>query len=151
MVSTLYAHLIAALPSTSDCLDMTTNQRRRLLIVADNEQESGALVRLYESFGQKASATWSGRDALDYLASNRFDLLLVDQYVADMYAGEFIERVLKLPNHPRVVIMKSNGTSIPIQYDKSLGECQFLDKEQLARMHEVLLRESPESFDALIN
>jgi len=126
---------------------MATIRRRRFLIVDNNEQESGGLVRLLLSLGQEASATWSARDALDYLALGRFDLLLVDQYVADMYAGEFIERVFRLPNHPRVVIMRNRGTFEPIEYDKSLGECEFFDKGKLDRMHEALASEFPECYD----
>jgi CheY-like chemotaxis protein len=101
------------------------SERRRFLIVDNNERESGALVQLLESLGHEASATWSGTDALDYLQSARFDLLLVDQHVADMYVGELIKRVLKMPNHPRVAIMKGSRELSPIEYDKSLEEFQF--------------------------
>jgi len=103
------------------------------------------------SLGQEASATWSGRDALDYLALAQFDFLLVDQYVADMYAGELIERVLRLPNHPRVVIMKNSETFEPIEYDKSLGECQFCDKGKLDQIHEALEAEFPECYNGPVN
>ena len=130
---------------------MATIRRRRFLIVDNNEQESGGLVRLLLSLGQEASATWSARDALDYLALGRFDLLLVDQYVADMYAGEFIERVFRLPNHPRVVIMRNRGTFETIEYDKSLGECQFWDKGKLDQMHEALEAEFPECYNGPVN
>jgi DNA-binding NtrC family response regulator len=128
-----------------------TNQKRRFLIVDNNEQESDALVQLFESLGQEASATWSGRDALDYLALDRFDLLLVDQYVADMYVGEFIEQVLRLANHPPVAIMKGNGKCKPIKYDKSLGECHFLDKRRSDQMYQTLRTEFPDFYDGLVN
>jgi CheY-like chemotaxis protein len=144
---------ITALPRVpaSYCPNMAIIRRRRFLIVDNNEQESGELVQRLVSLGQEASATWSGRDALDYLASDRFDLLLVDHYVADMYAGEFIDRVLRLPNHPRVVIMKNSGTLESIEYDKSLGDCQVLDKGKLDRMHEDLAVEFPECNDDPVN
>lgn len=129
---------------------MVSNQRR-LLIVDNNEQESRTLVQLLESLGQEASATWSGRDALGYLATDRFDLLLVDQHVADMYVGEFIERALRLPNHPRVAIMKGSGKCKPIKYDKSLGECKFLDKGQSDQMYQTLRTEFPEFYDGPVN
>lgn len=106
----------------------------RFLIVHNDEQESGALVQLFEAFGQKAVATWSARDALDYLTAGRFDLVLVDQYIADMYVGTFIEQVLKLPKHPRLAIMKDNRRIRPVKYDKSLGEIQFLDRGQPDQM-----------------
>lgn len=130
---------------------MVSNQRRRFLIVDNSEQESAALVQLFESSGHEASATWSGRDALDYLESHRFDALLVDQYVADMYVGELIERVLTLPNHPRVVIMKGSGKCKPIKYNKSLGGCRFLDKGQPDRMYHTLRTEFAELYDGPVN
>jgi len=129
---------------------MVSNQRR-FLIVDNNEQESGALMQLLESLGQEALATWSGRDALGYLATDRFDLLLVDQHVADMYVGEFIERVLRLPNHPRVAIMKKGGKCKPIKYDKSLGECQFLDRGQSDQIYQILRTEFPDICNGPVN
>jgi CheY-like chemotaxis protein len=129
---------------------MGTNQRRRFLVVDNNEQESRALVQVLESLGHKASATWSGKDALDYLASDRFDLLLVDEYVADMYVGEFIKRVHRLPNHPRVAVLKRDKRFRSIKCDKSLEECQFFDKE-LDQLYQTLRTEFAESYDRPIN
>ena len=127
------------------------NQKTRLLIVDGNEQESSELVHLFEALGQEASATWSGRHALDHLASQRFDLLLVDQFVADMYVGDLIQRVLRMANCPRVAIMKSGGKCKSIKYDKSLGECQVFEKEQFDRMPQALRAAFPDLCNALLN
>jgi CheY-like chemotaxis protein len=126
-------------------------QRRRFLVVHNNERESGAIVSLFESLGQKVSATWSGRDALDCLAAERFDLLLVDGYVADMYVGDLIERVLRMANHPRVAIMKTGGKSKTIRYDKSLGECRFVEKGQSDQMPQALRAAFPDFCNAPLN
>ena len=126
-------------------------QGRRFLVVHNNERESGAIVSLFESLGQKVSATWSGRDALDCLAADRFDLLLVDEYVADMYVGDLIERVLRMANHPRVAIMKTGGKSKTIRYDKSLGECRVFEKGQSDQMPQALTVAFPESCKTQIN
>jgi CheY-like chemotaxis protein len=130
---------------------MATNHRRRFLILDDNEQESGAIVQVLKSLGHEASATWSGQDALDHLASDRFDLLLVDQDIADMCVGQFLERVLRLPNHPRIAILKRSRTLKPSKYDKSLGECQFLDKGQPDQLRQILRTELFESYDGPVN
>ena len=127
------------------------NQKTRLLIVDGNEQESSELVHLFEALGQEASATWSGRHALDHLASQRFDLLLVDQFVADMYVGDLIERVLRMANHPRVAIMKTGGKSKTIRYDKSLGECRFVEKGQSDQMPQMLRAAFPDLCNAPLN
>ena len=130
---------------------MMRNQRRRFLIVDNDEQESNVLVHLFKSLGQEASATWSGRNALDYLASNQLDILMVDQYVADMYVGDLIERVFRLPNHPRVVIMRSGGKCKPIKYDKSPGGCRFFEKGQWGKIDHALLAAFPDLCDAPLN
>ena len=127
------------------------DQRRRFLVVHNNEQESGAIVTLFESLGQKVSATWSGREALDCLAADRFDLLLVDEYVADMYVGDFIERVLRMANRPRVVIMDTSGRFKTIRYDKSLGECHILDKGNRDEMSEDVARRIFKLYDTPLN
>ena len=127
------------------------NQKTRLLIVDGNEQESSELVHLFEALGQEASATWSGRHALDHLASQRFDLLLVDQFVADMYVGDLIERVLRMPNRPRVAIMKSGEKRKSIEYDKSLGECRFFEKGQSDQMPQMLRAAFPDLCNAPLN
>jgi CheY-like chemotaxis protein len=127
---------------------MAGTQKRRFLILNNNERESDALVQMFKSLGHEAASTWSGRDALDYLRSARFDLLLVDQYVADMYVGEFIKRVLQLPNHPRIAITKGSRKLKPIKLHKLLGEFQFFDKEQPDL---TLLATFPEFYDGPLN
>jgi len=127
------------------------NRKTRLLIVDNDERESGKLVHLFEALGQEASATWSGRDALDHLASQRFDLLLVDQFVADMYVGDLIERAIRLPNCPHVAIMKTGGKSKTIRYDKSLGECRVFEKGQSDQMPQALRAAFPDLCDAPLN
>jgi CheY-like chemotaxis protein len=122
---------------------------RRCLIVDDNEEEPFRLIQLFESLGLKAFATWSGRDALDYLASHQFDLLLVDQFLADVYVGELIERVLRLANPPRIAIMNSGEKDQPIKYDKSLGEVRSFDKTQ--RGQTIGLCQRSESCGAPVN
>lgn len=128
-----------------------SNQKTRLLVVDGNEQESSELVHLFEALGQEASATWSGRDALGQLELKRFDLLLVGHFVADMYVGDLIERVLRLPNHPRVAIMRSGGKCKSIKYDKSLGECRFLEKGQSDQVPQALLVAFPDFCNAPLN
>jgi hypothetical protein len=51
--------------------------------------------------------TWSGIDALDLLQSKKFDFLLVDDYLPDMYIGNLLERVSLLPVRPEIWVMKA--------------------------------------------
>lgn len=107
---------------------MIPNQKKRVLLVDNDDRDCRDLVRLFESLGHEALATWSGRDALRDLKSRRFDFLFVDQVVADMYVGNFIEKVLRLRRHPQVVIMYKPGQFKRIKYNELLGPCLLLEK-----------------------
>jgi len=123
----------------------TINQPKRLLIVDNNEQESGTFGELAQVLGYSVTCTWSGREALAYLAASRFDLLLLDQYVADMYVGDFMERVLRLPDRPRIVVMKTSNWK-PIKYAKSLGPCELVEKAHVNSIVETLKKCAPSAF-----
>lgn len=56
----------------------------KILIVDDDEQVLIALERLLESEGYSTATAWGGREALALSEKARFDLLLVDEHVADL-------------------------------------------------------------------
>jgi CheY-like chemotaxis protein len=56
----------------------------KILIVDDDEQVLIALERLLEGEGYSTATAWSGREALALSEKARFDLLLVDEHVADV-------------------------------------------------------------------
>ena len=107
---------------------MIPNQRKRVLVVDNDDRDRRKLGHLFEFLGHEALATWSGTDALRDLKSQPFDFVFVDQFVADMYVGNFIERVLRLRRHPQVVIMYKPGQFRRVKYNKLLGQCLFLEK-----------------------
>lgn len=125
----------------------TTSERRRLLIVDNNEEESVALTELAISVGHEALSSWSGQDALKFLASNQFDLLLVDEFVADMYVGEFIEQVLRLSSPPRIGLMGVRQRNA-MKYDRRLRGFPFLNKLRPEELVEVLRADFREQLPA---
>jgi len=116
-------------------------QRRRLLIVNNDEREATMLINLARSMGYEATSTWSGRDALWTLSTDRFDLLLVDQHVADMYVGDFINRVHVSSISPSIILMK-NRIGTTVKYDKSLGKCRAFEKEEFGKLVQELRTEA---------
>lgn len=109
---------------------MTVQVRRRILIVDEDDQESSALRDFLKRAGYETRATRTGMRALKHLESNHFDIVLVDDCVADMYVGEFIQVACSLPSHPSVVVMQMWQTRTDIRWDGSLGACSFVDKRQ---------------------
>jgi DNA-binding response OmpR family regulator len=122
--------------STHD--SMTVEIRRRILIVDNDDQESSALCDFLKQAGFEAWATWSGVHALEHLELNHFDILLVDDYVADVYVGEFIRAVCSLPSHPSVVVMQTWQARTDIRWGRSLGACSFVDKHQPKQILEAI-------------
>jgi CheY-like chemotaxis protein len=81
---------------------------KRVLIVDNNEEEAHAFASLLERSGCLPRATWSGLEALELLKSEEFAILLVSNYLPDLYVGEFLERLRTLPSRPRSIVMREN-------------------------------------------
>jgi DNA-binding NarL/FixJ family response regulator len=109
---------------------MTVEIRRRILIVDNDDQESSGLCDFLKRADYETWATRSGEHALKHLELNHFDIVLVDDYVADVYVGEFIRVVCSLPSRPSIVVMQTWQARTDIRWDGSLGACSFVDKHQ---------------------
>jgi CheY-like chemotaxis protein len=72
--------------------------RKKILIVDNNEPVRGTIERVLGTAGSDTRTTWSGREALELLGSEEFDVLLVDDYLPDLHCSEFLSRVGKLPS-----------------------------------------------------
>ena len=117
---------------------MTVEFKKRILIVDNDDQESGALCDFLKGAGFEASTTWSGVHALENLELNHFDILIVDDHIADLYVGEFIRVVCSLPSHPSVVVMQTWQARTDIRWGRSLGACSFVDKHRPKQILEAI-------------
>lgn len=79
----------------------------KILLVENDDAVRMALEAEMKQLGHKPVATWSGIDALGLLESGRFDVLLVDDHLPDMYIGDFLERVSQLPVQPKIWLMQT--------------------------------------------
>ena len=70
--------------------------RRRVLIVDNHDDELTAFDELWREAGFETVTTWSAIEALGFLRSSTFNVLVVDDYVADMHVGEFLKRASQL-------------------------------------------------------
>lgn len=95
----------------SECQDgrdftMAESRNKRVLIVDNNEEESGRLAVMLQRAGYDSIATWSGLEALEFLKSGEYDILLVSSYLPDVYVGDFLERLNRLPVRPCSIVMQ---------------------------------------------
>jgi CheY-like chemotaxis protein len=90
---------------------MAESRNKRVLIVDNNEEESGRLGVMLQRAGFDSIATWSGLEALELLKSGEYDILLVSSYLPDVYVGDFFERLNRLPVRPCSIVMQEGCTS----------------------------------------
>jgi CheY-like chemotaxis protein len=81
------------------------SQNNQVLIVDNNEEEARAFASMLKRAGYHPTTTWSGLEALELLKSEEFAILLVSNYLADVYVGEFLERLNRLPKHPCSIVI----------------------------------------------
>jgi CheY-like chemotaxis protein len=100
---------------------------KRILIVDNDEEEACAFVSMLERSGLKPETTWSGLEALELIKSKKFDILLVSNYLPDLYIGEFFERLKALPEQPcSVVIQEDQSRDNTLLKLKSMIEGEHL-------------------------
>jgi CheY-like chemotaxis protein len=85
---------------------MAESRNKRVLIVDNNEEESGRLGAMLQRAGYDSIATWSGLEALELMKSEEYDILLVSSYLPDVYVGDFFERLSRLPVRPCSIVMQ---------------------------------------------
>jgi CheY-like chemotaxis protein len=89
---------------------MAQSRNKRVLIVDNNEEESGRLGMMLRRAGYDSIATWSGLEALELMKSEEYDILLVSSYLPDVYVGDFFERLNRLPMRPCSIVMQEGCT-----------------------------------------
>ena len=89
---------------------MAESRNKRILIVDNNEEESGRLGVMLQRAGYDSIATWSGLEAMELMNSEEYDILLVSSYLPDVYVGDFFERLSRLPVRPCSIVMQEGCT-----------------------------------------
>jgi CheY-like chemotaxis protein len=84
---------------------MESNTKVNVLIVDNDDRTLWKFQQLLEDAGFNTTTTWSGHEALGFLSSGVFDVLLVDDYLPDLHSHNFLECVSRLPIQPSIVVM----------------------------------------------
>jgi CheY-like chemotaxis protein len=90
---------------------MTESRKKRVLIVDNDDEEAARLGTGLQRAGYDSNATWSGLEALELLKSGEFDVLVVSNYLPDVYVGDFFERLHRLPVQPCSLVMREGHAS----------------------------------------
>jgi hypothetical protein len=71
------------------------------------------------------------------LNSHTFDSLLVDDYLPDLYIGDFLERVSRLQVRPRILVMQAKPGK-NARLSESRGTWSLVDKSEIVTLIIVL-------------
>lgn len=111
---------------------MNVETSLKVLVVDNNPQILTAIGQELEGLGYNPVMTWSGVEALRLLQSRSFGSLLVADYLPDMYVGDFLERVVRLPVVPRIWIMQDKPARELCAY--GTGSFQVVDKKKAVQV-----------------
>jgi CheY-like chemotaxis protein len=106
---------------------------RKAVLIIDNDERIQALFQnLLQDFGFETRTTWSGYEALGLLKAGDVDVLVVDDYVADLHVDDFLKRVGHLPIQPWIIVMQATAPS-----EKSIRQYALLGSLSVVRKHHV--------------
>jgi len=116
----------------------------KVLIVEDDRALAGALAIMLRSRGDEPIAARSGREALDLLASNEVDIVILDLGLPDMDGATVLERLRSWSTVPVVVLSARHDAAQKVRA-LDLGAHDYVTKpfnvdELLARMRAATRR-----------
>ena len=84
-----------------------SNQPRRILIVDDDQDVLIALEHALEDEGYRTATAWSAEEALALSETSQFDLLLVDEHLADPDVDAFFLELQRKQPHAFRFLMRT--------------------------------------------
>jgi CheY-like chemotaxis protein len=114
---------------------MRFDHKPDVLIVDNDDRILWKFQEILGSKGFETRATWSGHEALAMLRSGEFDVLLVDDYLADVHQHDFLQRVSRLPTQPSIVVMHGAPPKYAdMQSYDALGVAEVVDKSDTEKV-----------------
>lgn len=103
--------------------------KHRILVLESNDAMAADFQKRLQEVGYDVRTTWSGHEALALTKSDEFDVLLMDNYIPDLHATDFLARLSGQPVQPWVVVMKGGSPeSGSIRRYRSLGASSVVNK-----------------------
>lgn len=99
-----------------------------ILVVDDNRMNRIKLSRSLEHQGYVVGLAEGGQQALDMLAGQRFDVVLLDIIMPGLSGPETLEQILAIDPTAKVIMVSSLGTEEAVEQCLALGAKSFLQK-----------------------
>lgn len=102
--------------------------KRRILVIDDDERVLISLECLLEDRGYETTTAWSGQEGLALLRAQRFDMVLLDDYLRDIELEEIFSEIRRMETQPLVILTESVPTSGARKHYFDLGASAVVDK-----------------------
>lgn len=81
---------------------------KKILMIEDDEFIRELYTRQVKSAGFNIESTASGKEGLELLANNQYDLLMLDLNIPDVSGFEILEKLQKNPKENMITMILSN-------------------------------------------
>lgn len=123
---------------------MENHVGKRILIVDNDELVLCALECLLETIGYETETAWSGAQAMEFLRSQPFDLVLLDDQLCDTDALELLQQLQPMhPLPPLVVTQNIPFSQRAAQCYLGLGAAAVVAKSDLEEIGKVVATFAP--------
>lgn len=89
---------------------MTEKDKVKILVVDDEKNICWVLKRLFSQKGYNVDEANTGREALEKIEKNEYNLIFIDIIMPDILGFEILERINTLSSHPPVIVMTAQST-----------------------------------------
>jgi DNA-binding response OmpR family regulator len=120
-------------------LVMSHEKRNKVLIVDRDEETLIAIERLLEDEGIETATTWSAREALEFMLSDGYDLLVTGDNLPDLSCEQFLREIQRQGVTASIVVMESANSRSPVtDYFVSLGAAATVRKREFGKLLECV-------------
>jgi CheY-like chemotaxis protein len=114
-------------------VDEPQRREKKAVLIIDNDERIQVLFQnLLQDLGFETRTTWSGYEALGLLETGGVDVLVVDDYVADLHVDDLLKRVGHFPIQPWIIVIQATAPS-----EKSIRQYALLGSLSVVRKHHV--------------
>jgi len=100
----------------------------KILVIDDEVSIRTSLQGILEDEGYIVKTTESGKEGLNILKKQNFDLILLDIWLPEMDGIEVLEKIKTMEENPQVVMISGHGTVETAVKAIKLGAFDFLEK-----------------------
>ena len=123
---------------------------KKVLIVEDEKRMADLIALYLKPYNYSVQKVYEAHTALDYLANNTFDIVLLDIMMPEMSGWELCAKVREFSDIP-IIMVTARDQQEDIVKGLKLGADDYLTKpfneaELLARMEALLRRQAPKSY-----